>query len=80
MDPRPVQRTTTTPARPVPRRVRSHPRGSGPADHVDGAVLSNVRILGEGVDVPDADAVLFADPKRSASDIIQALGRALRQP
>lgn len=27
-----------------------------------------------------ADAVLFADPKRSASDIIQALGRALRQP
>ncbi|MGW1878803.1 Helicase associated domain protein [Streptomyces sp. NPDC001975] len=55
-------------------------RRSGPADHVDGAVLSNVRILGEGVDVPDADAVLFADPKRSASDIIQALGRALRQP
>ncbi|MFJ3981330.1 DEAD/DEAH box helicase [Streptomyces fungicidicus] len=55
-------------------------RRSGPADHVDGAVLSNVRILGEGVDVPDADTVLFADPKRSASDIIQALGRALRQP
>ncbi|MGA5444296.1 Helicase associated domain protein [Streptomyces griseoincarnatus] len=55
-------------------------RHSGPADAVDGAVLSNVRVLGEGVDVPDADAVLFADPKRSASDIIQALGRALRQP
>ncbi|WP_309030229.1 DEAD/DEAH box helicase [Streptomyces alfalfae] len=55
-------------------------RNSGPADAVDGAVLSNVRVLGEGVDVPDADAVLFADPKRSASDIIQALGRALRQP
>lgn len=49
-------------------------------DAVDGAVLSNVRVLGEGVDVPDADAVLFADPKRSPSDIIQALGRALRQP
>ncbi|MFE1367216.1 Helicase associated domain protein [Streptomyces anulatus] len=47
---------------------------------VDGAVLSNVRVLGEGVDVPDADAILFADPKRSPSDIIQALGRALRQP
>ncbi|GAA3185403.1 DEAD/DEAH box helicase [Streptomyces virens] len=55
-------------------------RHSGPADAFDGAVLSNVRVLGEGVDVPDADAVLFADPKRSASDIIQALGRALRQP
>ncbi|MFI0162716.1 Helicase associated domain protein [Streptomyces albidoflavus] len=53
---------------------------AGPADAYDGAVLSNVRVLGEGVDVPDADAVLFADPKRSASDIIQALGRALRQP
>ncbi|ANP52012.1 superfamily II DNA or RNA helicase [Streptomyces griseochromogenes] len=55
-------------------------RRTGPADSVDGAVLSNVRVLGEGVDVPDADAVLFADPKRNASDIIQALGRALRQP
>lgn len=55
-------------------------RRSGPADTVDGAVLCNVRVLGEGVDVPDADAVLFADPKRSSSDIIQALGRALRQP
>lgn len=55
-------------------------RRSKNPDAVDGAVLSNVRVLGEGVDVPDADAVLFADPKRSPSDIIQALGRALRQP
>ncbi|MEW2435937.1 Helicase associated domain protein [Streptomyces caniferus] len=49
-------------------------------DTIDGAVLSNVRVLGEGVDVPDADAVLFADPKRTPCDIVQALGRALRQP
>ncbi|MEF3113883.1 helicase associated domain-containing protein [Streptomyces chrestomyceticus] len=55
-------------------------RGPRNPDAVDGAVLSNVRVLGEGIDVPDADAVLFADPKRSPSDIIQALGRALRQP
>ncbi|MEV6130602.1 helicase-related protein [Streptomyces violaceusniger] len=55
-------------------------RRSGPADHVDGAVLSNVRILGEGVDVPDADAVWFSDPKRGACGIIQALGRVLRRP
>ena len=55
-------------------------QGIGPRDAVDGAVLANVRVLGEGVDVPDADAVLFADPKRSASDIVQSLGRALRQP
>ncbi|MET8646458.1 Helicase associated domain protein [Streptomyces sp. NPDC004675] len=49
-------------------------------DGFDGAVLANVRVLGEGVDVPDADAIVFADPKRSSSDIIQSLGRALRQP
>jgi superfamily II DNA or RNA helicase len=54
--------------------------GPGPRHAIDGAVLSSVRVLGEGVDVPNADAVLFADPKRSASDIIQSLGRALRQP
>ncbi|MFC6593252.1 DEAD/DEAH box helicase [Kitasatospora paranensis] len=43
-------------------------------------ILSSVRCLGEGVDMPEADAVLFADPKRSVVDIIQTLGRALRQP
>ncbi|MGW6914709.1 Helicase associated domain protein [Kitasatospora sp. NPDC054939] len=43
-------------------------------------MLSSVRCLGEGVDMPEADAVLFADPKRSVVDIIQTLGRALRQP
>lgn len=41
-------------------------------------VLSNARCLGEGVDVPAIDAVLFAHPKRSAVDIVQAVGRALR--
>lgn len=47
---------------------------------IDTHVLSSVKCLGEGVDMPDADAVLFADPKRSGVDIIQTLGRALRQP
>src|SRR5262249_23724535 len=32
----------------------------------------------EGVDVPGIDCVLFADPRRSAVDIVQAVGRALR--
>ncbi len=41
---------------------------SGLHDTLDGAVLSNVRVLG-GVDV-HADAVLFADPKRSSSDAV----------
>ncbi|MFV8133222.1 Helicase associated domain protein [Streptomyces syringium] len=42
------------------------------------AAVSNVRCLGEGVDVPSIDAVLFAHPKSSAVDIVQAVGRALR--
>ncbi|MGC0344394.1 Helicase associated domain protein [Streptomyces sp. SLBN-8D4] len=44
------------------------------------AVLSNVRVLNEGVDMPDVDAVLFADPRYSIIDAIQAIGRGLRQP
>ncbi|MER7568353.1 Helicase associated domain protein [Streptomyces sp. NPDC097941] len=44
------------------------------------AVLSNARVLGEGIDVPAIDAVVFADPKNSPVDTVQAVGRALRQP
>ncbi|WP_199550272.1 DEAD/DEAH box helicase [Streptomyces sp. N35] len=43
------------------------------------SVVSNVRCLGEGVDVPAVDGVLFAHPKRSTVDIVQAVGRALRR-
>ncbi|WP_432177149.1 Helicase associated domain protein [Streptomyces sp. Tue6028] len=43
------------------------------------AVLSNARVLGEGIDVPAIDAVVFADPKSSPVDTVQAVGRALRQ-
>ena len=35
--------------------------------------------LTEGVDVPAVDCVLFADPKQSRIDIVQAAGRALRR-
>lgn len=42
------------------------------------ALITNARRLTEGVDVPDIDCVLFADPRRSAVDIVQAVGRALR--
>ncbi|WP_432982928.1 Helicase associated domain protein [Dactylosporangium sp. CA-233914] len=42
-------------------------------------VLSNVRCLAEGVDVPAVDAVTFTHPKHSEADIIQAVGRALRR-
>jgi len=41
-------------------------------------LITNARCLTEGVDVPNIDCVLFADPRRSAIDIVQAVGRALR--
>ncbi|OLZ45097.1 helicase [Streptomyces amritsarensis] len=43
------------------------------------AVLSNCRVLGEGVDIRSVDSVALVDPKGSAVDIVQAIGRALRQ-
>src|SRR5258705_378549 len=43
------------------------------------ALMTNARCLTEGVDVPAIDCVLFADPKQSRVDIVQAAGRALRQ-
>jgi len=42
------------------------------------ALITNARCLTEGVDVPGIDCVLFADQRRSAVDIVQAVGRALR--
>ncbi len=42
-------------------------------------ILSNARCLSEGVDVPALDGVVFVDPKRSAIDIAQAVGRAIRK-
>jgi superfamily II DNA or RNA helicase len=42
-------------------------------------VLSNARCLNEGVDVPAVDAVVFAGPKKSEIDIVQAVGRGLRR-
>ncbi|MFF3062528.1 Helicase associated domain protein [Streptomyces sp. NPDC057909] len=43
------------------------------------AVLSNCRVLNEGVDIRAVDSVALLDPKGSAVDIVQAIGRALRQ-
>jgi hypothetical protein len=43
------------------------------------SLITNARCLTEGVDVPATDCVLFADPKQSRIDIVQAAGRALRR-
>lgn len=42
-------------------------------------VLSNVRFLTEGIDVPNLDAVIFLSPKKSQVDIVQAVGRIMRK-
>ena len=43
------------------------------------SLMTNARCLTEGVDVPAIDCVLFADPKQSRIDTVQAAGRALRR-
>ncbi|WEH37848.1 Helicase associated domain protein (plasmid) [Streptomyces sp. AM 4-1-1] len=42
-------------------------------------VIANAKIIGEGFDAPGVDAVAFFDPRSSAIDTIQAIGRALRR-
>lgn len=42
-------------------------------------VLSNVRFLTEGIDVPNLDAIIFMSPKKSQVDIVQAVGRIMRK-
>jgi len=41
-------------------------------------IVSNARCLSEGVDVPALDGIVFFDPRKSPTDIIQAVGRAIR--
>lgn len=42
-------------------------------------ILSNVRCLSEGVDVPSLDAVLFLTPRNSQVDVVQSVGRVMRK-
>lgn len=42
-------------------------------------VLTNVRCLSEGVDVPSLDAVLFLSAKNSQVDVVQSVGRVMRK-
>ena len=41
-------------------------------------ILSNVRCLTEGVDVPALDAIVFLHPRNSQIDVVQAVGRVMR--
>jgi predicted helicase len=42
-------------------------------------VLTNARCLTEGIDVPALDAVIFTNPRESQIDVVQAVGRVMRQ-
>ena len=63
---------------PVTKREKVLERLETQEDDVHG-IVSNARCLGEGVDVPTIDGIAFVEPKRSAIDIVQAVGRAIRR-
>ena len=42
-------------------------------------ILSNIRFLTEGIDVPNLDAIIFLSPRKSQVDIVQAVGRIIRK-
>ncbi len=55
--------------------LSTHPTDTRPRR----AVLTNCRCCAEGIDIPAIDSLLFAHPKSSTVDIVQAVGRTLRQ-
>ncbi|MBN2829825.1 MAG: DEAD/DEAH box helicase, partial [Candidatus Cloacimonetes bacterium] len=42
-------------------------------------ILTNVKCLSEGVDVPSLDAVLFLSARNSQVDVVQSVGRVMRK-
>src|SRR5690625_7694326 len=42
-------------------------------------MLTNVRCISDGVDVPALDAVLFLHPRSSVVDVVQSVGRVMRK-
>ena len=43
------------------------------------SLVTNARVLTEGIDVPAIDGIIFVDPKKSLVDINQAVGRVVRK-
>lgn len=50
-----------------------------PTDGKDCRILTNVRCLSEGVDVPSLDAVMFLSARNSQVDVVQSVGRVMRR-
>ena len=42
-------------------------------------ILTNVKCLSEGIDVPTLDAIMFLHPRKSQIDIVQSVGRVMRK-
>lgn len=49
-----------------------------PTSGNDCRILTNVRCLSEGVDVPSLDAVIFLSARNSQVDVVQSVGRVMR--
>lgn len=49
-----------------------------PTDGEECRILTNVRCLSEGVDVPSLDAVIFLSSRDSQVDVVQSVGRVMR--
>lgn len=49
-----------------------------PDNDLECRVVTNVRCLSEGVDVPSLDAVLFLSARNSQVDVVQSVGRVMR--
>ena len=49
-----------------------------PEDNKECRILTNVKCLSEGVDVPSLDAVMFLSAKNSQVDVVQSVGRVMR--
>lgn len=43
-------------------------------------IITNVRCLSEGVDVPSLDAIIFLSARNSQVDVVQSVGRVMRRP
>lgn len=51
---------------------------ASPSDGNECRILTNVRCLSEGVDVPSLDAVLFLSARNSQIDVVQSVRRVMR--
>jgi predicted helicase len=52
---------------------------AAPTDGKECRILTNVKCLSEGVDVPNLDAVIFISSKNSQIDVVQSVGRVMRK-